>query len=87
MAKFRGYNVIKVYLSDEEMARVDLAIQYFKLRKSGPQSYNALFIYAFNRLVESDPGLKEFIENSLKLVKAQEQQQQQAAAQEAAAKA
>ena len=75
MAKFRGYNLVKVYLDDDKMARVDLAIQYFKLRKSGPQSYNALFIYAFNRLVESDPGLKEFIENSLKLVKAQEQQQ------------
>ena len=76
MAKFRGYNVIKVYLSDEEMAKVDLAVQYFKLRRSGPQSYNALFIYAFNRLVESEPGLKAFIENSLKLVKEQEQQQQ-----------
>ena len=76
MAKFRGYYVIKVYLSDEEMAKVDLAVQYFKLRRSGPQSYNALFIYAFNRLVESEPGLKEFIDNSLKLVKEQEQQQQ-----------
>ena len=86
MAKFRGYNVVKVYLSDEEMAKVDLAVQYFKLRKSGPQSYNSLFIHAFDRLVESDPGLKAFIENSLKLVKAQEQQQQQAG-QEAAAKA
>ena len=75
MAKFRGYNVIKVYLSDEEMAKVDLAVQYFKLRKSGPQSYNAFFFYAFDKLVESDPGLKAFIENSLKLVKAQEQQQ------------
>ncbi len=84
MAKFRGYNVIKVYLSDEEMAKVDLTVQYFKLRKSGPQSYNALFIYAFDRLVESDPGLKAFIENSLKLVKEQqEQQQQQQAGQEA----
>jgi hypothetical protein len=72
VAKFRGYNVVKVYLSDEEMAKVDLAVQYFKLKKTGPQSYNALFIYAFNRLVESEPGLKEFIENSLKLVKAQE---------------
>ena len=78
MAKFRGYNLVKVYLSDEEMNKVDLAVQYFKLWKSGPQSYNALFIYAFDKLVESDPGLKAFIENSLKLVKAQEQQQQQA---------
>ena len=78
MAKFRGYNLVKVYLDDDKMARVDLAIQYFKLRKSGPQSYNSLFIYAFDRLVESEPGLREFIENSLKLVKAQEQQQQQA---------
>ena len=85
MAKFRGYNMIKVYLSDEEMSRVDLAIQYFKLKKTGPQSYNSLFIYAFGKLVESDPGLKAFIENSLKLVK--EQQQQEAAAQEATAKA
>jgi hypothetical protein len=75
MVKFRGYNVVKVYLSDDEMAKVDLAIQYFKLRKSGPQSYNALFIYAFDRLVESEPGLKSFIENSLKLVKEQQQQQ------------
>ena len=75
MAKFRGYNVIKVYLSDEEMAKVDLAVQYYKLKKAGPQSYNALFIFAFERLVESDAGLKAFIENSLKLVKAQEQQQ------------
>ena len=74
MAKFRGYNVVKVYLSDEEMAKVDLAVQYFKLRRSGPQSYNALFIYAFNRLVESEAGLKAFIENSLKLVKEQQQQ-------------
>jgi len=74
MAKL-SYNVVKVYLSDEQMARVDLAIQYYKLKKIGPQSYNALFIFAFNRLVESDPGLKAFIENSLKLVKAQEQQQ------------
>jgi len=80
MAKFRGYNVVKVYLSDEEMAKVDLAVQYFKLRRSGPQSYNALFIYAFNRLVESEAGLKAFIENSLKLVK---EQQQQAGQQEA----
>ena len=78
MAKLRSYNLVKVYLSDEEMNKVDLAIQYFKLKKTGPQSYNALFIYAFNRLVESEPGLKEFIDNSLKLVKAQEQQQQQA---------
>ena len=76
MAKFRGYNVIKVYLSDEEMAKVDLAVQYYKLKKTGPQSYNALFIYAFNRLVEGDQELKAFIENALKLVKAQEQQQQ-----------
>ncbi|MFP3320485.1 MAG: hypothetical protein RXO24_07965 [Acidilobus sp.] len=74
MTKFRGYNVIKVYLSDEQMAQVDLAVQYFKLRKSGPQSYNALLIHAFDRLVESDPGLKAFIENSLKLVKEQQQQ-------------
>jgi len=76
VAKFRGYNLVKVYLDDDKMARVDLAVQYFKLKKTGPQSYNALFIYAFNRLVESEPGLREFIENSLKLVKAQEQQQQ-----------
>jgi hypothetical protein len=76
MAKLRSYNLVKVYLSDEEMNKVDLTIQYYKLKKTGPQSYNALFIYAFNRLVESEPGLKEFIENSLKLVKAQEQQQQ-----------
>jgi len=75
VAKFRGYNLVKVYLDDDKMARVDLAVQYFKLKKTGPQSYNALFIYAFNRLVESEPGLKEFIDNSLKLVKAQEQQQ------------
>ena len=75
MTKFRGYNLVKVYLSDEEMARLDLAVQYYKLRKTGPQSYNSLFIWAFDRLVESDPGLKAFIENSLKLV-AQEQQQQ-----------
>jgi hypothetical protein len=81
VAKFRGYNVVKVYLSDEEINKVDLAVQYFKLKKAGPQSYNALFIFAFNRLVESDPGLKAFIENSLKLVK--EQQQQQQAGQEA----
>jgi len=72
MAKFRGYNLVKVYLDDDKMARVDLAVQYFKLKKTGPQSYNALFIYAFDKLVESDPGLKAFIENSLKLVKAQE---------------
>jgi len=73
MAKLRSYNLVKVYLSDEEMNKVDLAIQYYKLKKTGPQSYNALFIYAFNRLVESEPGLREFIDNSLKLVKAQEQ--------------
>jgi len=76
VTKFRGYNVIKVYLDDEEMSKIDLAVQYFKLRKSGPQSYNALLIHAFDRLVESEPGLKEFIENSLRLVKAQEQQQE-----------
>jgi hypothetical protein len=73
LAKFRGYNVVKVYLSDEEMSRVDLAVQYFKLRRSGPQSYNALLIHAFDRLVESDQALKAFIENSLKLVKEQQQ--------------
>jgi len=83
MAKLRSYNLVKVYLSDEEMNKVDLAIQYYKLKKTGPQSYNALFIYAFNRLVESEPGLREFIDNSLKLVKAQEQEQQQQAGQEA----
>ncbi len=77
MAKFRGYNLVKVYLSDEEMNKVDLAIQYFKLKKTGPQSYNALFIYAFNRLVESDQELNTFIVNALKLV------QQQQAGQEA----
>ncbi len=81
MAKFRGYNLVKVYLSDEEMNKVDLAVQYFKLKKTGPQSYNALFIYAFDKLVESDPSLREFIDNALKLVK--EQQQQQQAGQEA----
>ncbi len=82
MAKFRGYNLVKVYLSDEEMNKVDLAVQYYKLRRSGPQSYNALFIYAFDKLVESDPSLREFIDNSLRLVKEQ-QQQQQAGQQEA----
>jgi hypothetical protein len=81
VAKFRGYNLVKVYLSDEEMNKVDLAVQYFKLKKTGPQSYNALFIYAFDKLVESDPSLREFIDNALKLVK--EQQQQQQAGQEA----
>jgi len=86
VAKFRGYNLVKVYLNDDEMAKVDLAIQYFKLRKTGPQNYNSLFIFAFNRLVESEPGLKAFIENSLSFVKAQEQQQQQAG-QEAGTKA
>jgi len=75
MAKFRNYNVIKVYLSDDEMNRVDLAIQYFKLKKTGPQSYNALFLFAFNKLIEADPDLKAFIENSLSFIKAQEQQQ------------
>jgi hypothetical protein len=82
VAKFRGYNLVKVYLSDEEMNKVDLAVQYYKLRRSGPQSYNALFIYAFDKLVESDPSLREFIDNSLRLVKEQ-QQQQQAGQQEA----
>jgi hypothetical protein len=76
VTKFRGYNVIKVYLTDEQMAQVDLAVQYYKLKKTGPQSYNALLIHAFDRLVESDAGLKAFIESSLKLVKAQEQQQE-----------
>ena len=78
MAKFRGYNLVKVYLNDDEMAKVDLAIQYFKLKKSGPQSYNALFIWAFDRLVESDPDLKAFILNSLAYVKRIQEQQQQA---------
>jgi len=74
VTKFRGYNVVKVYLSDDEIAEVDLAVQYYKLRRSGPQSYNALFIFAFNKLKEDDPGLKTFIENSLKLVKEQQQE-------------
>jgi len=78
MARFRGYNLVKLYLNDDEMAKVDLAIQYFKLKKSGPQSYNALFIWAFDRLVESDPDLKAFIENSLAYVKRIQEQQQQA---------
>ena len=86
MAKFRGYKVIKVYLSDDEMNRVDLAIQYFKLKKSGPQSYNALFIFAFNRLVESDQDLKAFIENNLSFIK-RAQEQQQAGAQSAGGRA
>ena len=86
MAKFRGYNLVKVYLNDDEMAKVDLAIQYFKLRKTGPQNYNSLFIFAFNRLVESEPGLKAFIENSLSFVKRIQEQQQQAG-QKAGAKA
>jgi len=73
-----SYNVVKVYLSDELMNKVDLTIQYFKLKRAGPQSYNALFLYAFNKLVETEPGLKEFIENALKLV------QQQQAGQEGA---
>jgi hypothetical protein len=75
MAKFKNYNVVKVYLNYDEMAKVDLAIQYFKLRKFGPQNYNSLFIFAFNRLIENEPGLKAFIENSLSFIKAQEQQQ------------
>jgi hypothetical protein len=78
MARFRGYNLVKLYLNDDEMAKVDLAIQYFKLKKSGPQSYNALFIWAFDRLVESDPDLKAFILNSLAYVKRIQEQQQQA---------
>jgi hypothetical protein len=86
MTKFRNYNVVKVYLSDEEMARVDLAIQYYKLRKSGPQSYNALFIWAFSKLIESDQELRAFIENSLAFVKRIQGQQQQQAGQEAGAK-
>ena len=85
MAKL-SYNVIKIYLSDELMNKVDLTIQYFKLKKAGPQSYNSLFIYAFNRLVESEPGLKAFIENSLSFVKRIQEQQQQAG-QKAGAKA
>jgi len=67
-----NYNVVKVYLSDELMNKVDLTIQYFKLKRAGPQSYNALFLYAFNKLVETEPGLKEFIENALKLVQQQQ---------------
>ena len=86
MAKFRGYNVIKVYLSDDEMNRVDLAIQYFKLKKTGPQSYNALFLFAFNKLIEADPELKAFIENSLSFIK-RAQEQQQAGAQSAGGRA
>ena len=82
MAKFRGYNVVKVYLNNEEIARADLAIQYFKLKKSGPQSYNALFLFAFNKLVDSDQELKAFIENSLSFIK-RAQEQQQAGAQSA----
>ncbi|MFP3320298.1 MAG: hypothetical protein RXO24_07030 [Acidilobus sp.] len=78
MAKFRGYNLVKVYLNDDEMAKVDLTIQYFKLKKSGPQSYNALFIWAFDRLIESDQALKAFIENSLAFVKRIQEQPQQA---------
>jgi len=78
MARFRGYNLVKLYLNDDEMAKVDLAIQYFKLKKSGPQSYNALFIWAFDRLIESDPDLKAFILNSLAYVKRIQEQQQQA---------
>ena len=85
MAKFRGYNLVKVYLNDDEMTKVDLTIQYFKLKKSGPQSYNALFIWAFDRLIESDQALKAFIENSLAFVKRIQEQQQ--AGQEAGGKA
>jgi len=78
MVKFKNYNVVKLYLNDDEMAKVDLAIQYFKLKKSGPQSYNALFIWAFDRLIESDPELRAFIENSLAFVKRIQEQQKQA---------
>jgi len=53
MAKFKNYNVVKLYLNDDEMAKVDLAIQYFKLKKSGQQNNNTLFIFAFNRLIEN----------------------------------
>jgi len=35
MAKFKNYNVVKIYLDDDEMAKVDPVIQYLSCGSPG----------------------------------------------------
>jgi hypothetical protein len=62
MVRAKKYNFVVVLLSDEEMAQLAMATQYFRAMGRGPRSMSALMREAFKEWLENHKDVKEYIE-------------------------
>lgn len=78
MARYRNMNLVKVYLSDREMAELSLSVQYLKLTGQEPQTLSDLMLTAFKEWLDRHPEVKAYIDANLSLIeKARSLQSQQ----------
>ena len=82
MARYRNMNLVKVYLSDREMAELSLSVQYLKLTGQGPQTLSDLMLTAFKEWLDRRPDVRAYINANLLLIERARSQQGQQAAQE-----
>jgi hypothetical protein len=77
----KRYNFVVVLMSDEEMAKLMMAIQYLRATRRGRMSMSSLMREAFKEWLENHKDVKEYINANRPLLEKMRSQQAQEAGQ------
>ena len=76
MVRSKKYNFVVVLLSDEEMAQLAMAVQYFRAMGKGPRSMSAVMREAFREWRENHKEVDEYIRANRSLLEKMQQAQE-----------
>jgi hypothetical protein len=77
----KKYNFVVVLMSDEEMAKLMMAVQYLRATRRGRMSMSSLMREAFKEWLENHKDVKEYINANRPLLEKMRSQQAQEAGQ------
>jgi len=77
----KKYNFVVVLMSDEEMAKLMMAVQYLRATRRGRMSMSSLMREAFKEWLENHKDVKEYINANMPLLERTRSQQAQEAGQ------
>jgi uncharacterized protein YlbG (UPF0298 family) len=72
----KRYNFVVVILSDEEMAKLMMAVQYLRATRRGRMSMSSLMREAFKEWLENHKDVKEYVEANMPLLEKMQQAQE-----------
>jgi len=75
----KRYNFVVVLMSDEEMAKLMMAVQYLRATRRGRMSMSSLMRWAFEEWLENHKDVKEYVEANMPLLEKTRSQQAQEA--------